>query len=258
LADEAAKTGIPTFGITSSSASLATRKDAFFRLCPTNSSQAKVVGQYYQKKGVKRLVLVTSIDNVAYADPFVDVIKENFNGEIVQIPFTSGEEVSKKILDVNPDGIFNILSAKDVIQVIKGIRDQRPEILIGSSSWGSIEILSLYSGPALDGVLFFSLGLEIYGEEYKAEIADFENIYSMKATNGTHYSVSILHILYDAIQKVGSSREAIKTYFEMPRIFDTSYGKMGMDEYGDGTSDRITILQTVNGTMKTKETIELK
>jgi hypothetical protein len=31
-----------------------------------------------------------------------------------------------------------------------------------------------------------------------------------------------------------------------------------MDEYGDGTTDRITILQTLNGTMSTKEIIELK
>ena len=258
LADEAAKSGIPTFGITSSSALLSAKKDAFFRLVATNAPQAKAVGQYYQKLGLKRLVLVTSADNVAYVDPFVKVIKENFSAEIVQIPFTSADEVSQKIRMANSDGVFTILAAKDVIQVIKIVRDQHPNLPIGSSSWGSVEILSLYSGPLLDGVLFFSLGFDVLGEDYKAEIADFENKYSMKATNGSHYSASILQILYEAIQQVGDSRAALKTYFETPRTYDTSYGKMSIDEFGDGTTNRVTLLQTVNGAMNTKEIIELK
>ena len=80
----------------------------------------------------------------------------------------------------------------------------------------------------------------------------------MEATNGSVYAASILHILYDAIQEVGFSRTALKAYFETPRAYETGYGKMSMDEYGDGTTDRITILQTVNGAMNTKEVIELK
>jgi branched-chain amino acid transport system substrate-binding protein len=258
LADAAARTGIPTFGITSSSALLSTKKDAFFRLVSTNATQAKAVGQFYQKLGLKRLALVTSVDNITYVDPFVKVIKENFSAEIVQIPFASAAEVSQKISTANPDGVFTILAAKDVIQVIKVVRDQRPDLPIGSSSWGSVEILSLYSGPLLDGVLFFSLGLDVQGEDYKAEIADFESKYSMKATNGSHYSASTLHMLYEAIQQVGDSRSAVKTYFETPRAYDTCYGKLSMDEFGDGTTDRVTLLQTVNGVMNTKEIIELK
>jgi branched-chain amino acid transport system substrate-binding protein len=257
-ADNAAKTGIPTFGITSSSALLSGKKDGFFRLTPTNATQAAAVGQYYQQKGIKRLVLVTSEDNVVYVEPFVKGIKENFSGEIVQIPFTTIEEVSQKISDAHPDGVFAILAAKDVIQVITIVREQSPDIMIGSSSWGSIEILSLYSGPLLDGVQFFSLGLEISGEDYKSEIADFESTYNMKATNGSQYSVSILHMLYDAIGKVGASRAALKAYFETPRTYDTSYGKMAIDEYGDGATNRIVLLQTINGVMKTMEVLELK
>ena len=258
LADDAAKSGIPTFGITSSSSVLSGKKDSFFRLTPNNDSQARAVGQYYQQKGLKRLGVVTSIDNISYVDPYVRVLRENFNGEIVQIPFTSAEKVAPKILKANLDGVFTILPAKDVIQVIKITREQNPEILIGSSSWGSIEILSLYSGPLLDGVLFFSLGVEVYGEEYKADVAEFEKLYNMKATNGSAYTVSLLHILHTAIEEVGPSRAALRAYFNTPRTYDTSYGRMSMDEYGDGQTNRITLLQTLNGRMNTMEVIELK
>jgi ABC-type branched-subunit amino acid transport system substrate-binding protein len=116
----------------------------------------------------------------------------------------------------------------------------------------------LYSGPLLDGVLFFSLGLDIYGDEYKTEIADFESKYSMKATNGSAYSVSILDSIYGAIRQVGTSRAALKAYFETPRVYATSYGEISMDEYGDGATDRITLLETLNGTMNAKKVLELK
>ncbi len=258
LVDAAATAGIPTFGITSSSALLSGKRDSFFRLVPTNASQAMAVGQYYQKKGLKRLVVVTSVDNTAYVDPYLKVTKENFSGETVQIPFISAAEVSQKINDARPDGVFTILPAKDVIQVIKVARDLRPGILIGSSSWGSVEILSLYSGPLLDGVQFFTMRMDIQGEGYRADIADFEDKYHMKATNGSHYSASILHIVYEAIRKVGASREAIKAYFQTAREYDTSYGKVAIDDFGDGMTDRITILQSVNGFMTMKETIELQ
>ncbi|MBF0413072.1 MAG: ABC transporter substrate-binding protein [Desulfamplus sp.] len=258
LAEESFRTGIPTLGLTPSSAVLSNKKDAFFRLCATNSSQAKAVGMYYQNIGIKRLVLVTSIENRAYVDPYIKVISENFTGELVQIPFAPNEDTYQSIFNADPDGIFTILAAKDVIQVIKAVREKKPNILIGSSSWGTVEILSLYSGPLLDGVLFFSLGSDLYGEDYKAEIADFEQKYKMKATNGSHYAVSVSHILYDAIREVGYSREAIKAYFETPRIYDTIYGSIAMDQYGDSTGKRITILETMNGKMDKKETVEFK
>ncbi len=80
----------------------------------------------------------------------------------------------------------------------------------------------------------------------------------MKATNGSHYAISVCRILYDAIKTVGSSREALKIRFETPRFYDTVYGKIAMDEYGDARNNRVTILETVNGAMNRKETVELK
>jgi len=258
LAQEAAGSGIPTFGLTPSSAVLSGKKDSFFRLCATNALQAKAVGMYYQRIGVKKLVLVTSVENTVYVEPYIRAVAEDFKGEMMQIPFSPEDRTWEKIFSASPEGIFTILPAKDVIQVVKTARERNPDILLGSSSWGSVEILSLYSGPLLDGVLFFTLGAELHGEEYKADIADFEQKYRMKATNGSHYAISVCRILYDAVRTVGSSREGLKLWFETPRIYDTIYGKIAMDEYGDAYNSRIIILETVNGAMTKKETVELK
>jgi branched-chain amino acid transport system substrate-binding protein len=258
LADRSAQTGVPTFGITSSSAALSGKKDAFFRLCATNAAQAKAVGQYYQNKGINRLILVTSVENAVYVDPYVKVIGENFAGQIVQMPFVPEAATYDKLFQAAPDAVFTILAAKDVIQVIKAVREKSRTLPIGSSSWGTVEILTLYSGPLLDGVQFFSLSSALVGDAYKAELADFEQKYNMKATNGSQYTVSILHLLYAAISEVGASRPALKAYLETPRTYETIYGPIAVDAYGDATPRRVTILQTVNGAMNTTEEVEVK
>ncbi len=258
LAEESAKTGIPTFGITPSTAVLSKKKDGFFRLCPTNALQAKAVSIYFQREGVKRLVVVTSLENSVYVEPFFAVLAENFTGEIARVPFADHPDTYQQISNANPDGIFTILPAKDVILTIKAIREQRREIRFGSSSWGSDEILSLYSGPLLDGVLFFALDKTIYGADYQAELDDFAKTYNMKVTNAAQYTVSILHILYQAIKEVGASREALNAYFETPRTYDTCYGRTSMDAYGDVSARQIIVQETTNGVIQKKETVELE
>jgi ABC-type branched-subunit amino acid transport system substrate-binding protein len=258
LAEEAARSNVPTFGLTSSSAVLSGKQDAFYRLCSTNASQAKAVGMYFQSIGVQRLVVVTSVDNVAYVDPYIASIAEDFRGEMLQIPFYPDATTYTRIFAAEPDGIFTILAAKDVIQVIQAVREQDAAIPIGSSSWASVEILSLYSSPILDGVLFFSLGIDLYGEAYQVALADFETRYSMKATNGSHYALSVSRVLYEAIEAVGASREALTAYFETPRIYDTVYGPIAMDEYGDANSNRVTVLEIMDGAMNKKEVVVLK
>ena len=69
LADEASLSGIPTFGITSSSNLLDGRKDSFFRICPGTDYQAKAVGAYYARQGCGSLLVVASTENDAYVDP---------------------------------------------------------------------------------------------------------------------------------------------------------------------------------------------
>ena len=54
----------------------------------------------------------------------------------------------------------------------------------------------------------------------------------MKATNGSCYLVSLLKMVGDAIASVGTSRPALRAWFETPRSYDTAYGLMSMDGYG--------------------------
>ncbi|HAE20756.1 MAG TPA: hypothetical protein DCG47_00310, partial [Spirochaetaceae bacterium] len=230
--------------------------DNFFRLCPSNDAQAKAVALTYKKKNCEKLMLVTSESNAAYVEPYVAMLERHFPGTILQLPFITTEELSRGIDRFKPDGLFNILPAKDLIQVINLIRERGDTFIVGSASWGSTEILSLYSGPALDGVLFFLLGLDELTGSYKAEISSFEERYRMTATNGTFYAVSIMHIIREAVLAVGPSRAALKTWLATPRTYTTAFGSLAMDEFGDSVTGKTLIMQTANGILRQVEYVE--
>jgi len=256
LAEATAESGIPTFGVTASSALLSGRKDGFFRLSPSNDAQARAGARIYIDKGCKRLLLVTSTANTAYVDPYVSMLVAHYTGDILQVPFSTTEALAQEIESFKPEGLFTILPAKDLIQVINLIRVRGDWYLIGSASWGSTEILSLYSGPALDGVLFFMLSLDDLKGTFKTEISEFEKKYSMTATNGSFYLVSILDIIRQAVEAVGPSRAALKSWLETPRSYETAYGLLSMDEYGDSITSRTIVMQTVDGQLRSVYFIE--
>jgi len=245
LSEKSAQWRIPTFGVTSSSSVLSGRKDAFFRIVATNEPQARRVSAYYESLGMKRLVLLTSPSNPAYAAPFVETIAKEFAGEVLEVPFASGDDL-QKVLDLDPDSVFCILPAKDVFEVIRTLKDKAPGIRIGSSSWGSSEIINLYSSPLLDSVLLFEGSTEVV-EGYREEIAAFERQYGLDATKGSHYAASVMHVLYDALRRVGSSRRALTSYFETPRAYESAYGTTTMDAYGDSSLQIFYILETQQG-----------
>jgi branched-chain amino acid transport system substrate-binding protein len=249
LAEAAAESGIPTFGVTASSALLSGKKDGFFRLSPSNDAQARAVARTFTEKGCQRLMLVTSSSNATYVEPYIGMLAAHFPAEILKVPFSTTELLAREIDSFAPEGLFAILPAKDLIQVINLARERGDDYLIGSASWGSTEILSLYSGPALDGVLFFMLGLDDLKGKYKTEISGFEAKYDMTATNGSFYLVSILHIIQEALQAAGPARKALKTWLEIPRSYDTAYGPLSIDEFGDCVTDRTIIMHTVDGIM---------
>jgi hypothetical protein len=199
---------------------------------------------------------VTSLDNSAYVDPYAKMLGMNFPESLLQVPFSSEADLKRAIEDYKPEGLFCILSAKDLIKVLNFAKGIGRRLVIGSSSWGSTEVLALYSGPVLDGVLFFSLRLEDLDETYRSEIESFERRYDIKATNGTFYMISILHILEEALGEVGPSPVKLKAWFEEPRTYMTAYGELSMNAYGDCVTGRTVVLQTRSGVMDSIDIIE--
>lgn len=256
LSEQSRVTGVPTIGLSATSSELSGRKDGFFRVVPTNDMQASTVADYFNQMGSQRLTIVMSTANQAYANPFIRIIQKEFMGDTVTIPYSAMDETIFKILSTKPDSIFCILPAKDVMKIIVSIKEKRPDIRIATSSWGSSEILSLYTAPSLSDVIFFVDSSEVAGKTYNAEFEGFEERYGMETTRASHYASSVCHVLYGALSEAGDNREALMDYLNTPRSYDTAYGKVPMDEFGDSVIGGITVMATQDGKGETEETIK--
>lgn len=256
LSEQSRLMGVPTIGLSATSSELSNRKDGFFRVVPTNDMQASTVADYFNQMGSKRLTIVMATANQTYANPFIRIIQKEFKGDAVTIPYSEMDETIFKILSTKPDSIYCILQAKDVMKIIVSIKEKRPDIKIATSSWGSSEILALYTAPSLRDVIFFVDSSEVAGENYNREFRGFEEKYGMGTTRASHYAASVCHVLYGALAESGDSREALMAYLNTPRSYETAYGKIPMDEFGDSLIGGITVMVTQDGKGENEETIK--
>jgi len=247
LANLAEKLSIPTFGITSSSSLLSNKNDNFYRLVGTNENQAKLVADLYAQNKYMNLLILTSEDNQSYSDPMVKVINQNFSGTVLEVVYNSEIDFEILIDKHNIDSIFCILDGSDVIEVVNRIRYSHPDVKIGSSSWGSSDIISLFSSDLFNKVWLFSNSLSTNNVEKEAIIKSFEEKYGVISSKGSHYALAVMDAIYKGIAEVGDSKSKLISYFNKPREYETIYGNVELNEFGDSSLNLVLVLMYDNG-----------
>ncbi len=232
IAKEAQRSGIPTFGITSSTHSLSDRKDNFYRVVTSTRFIGSNLATHFKKKRISRVAILTSVENKAYADPLAHMFQNAFEGESIKIPFQSAETAFKTMWDWNPEVVVSILPETGLIRIIKEVKATKPEVRIVSTEWGFDKVVSMFSGPILNGVRSYTRRGKI-ARGYQGIVHDFERKYELRATFGTVNSFSCLSLIYRGIEEVGSDRDRLRAWLEQPRLFDMGYGKIFINEFGD-------------------------
>ena len=234
LAEEAARSGIPTVGITTSTHLLSRKKDHFYRVVTSTELVGQFLADYLHRQKIARVALITSLENTAYVDPLADSFQQAFNGESLKIPFVSASETFEQMFAWNPEAVFTILPTTALIQVVKEVKLRKADILIMSSPWGVEHLLSMFSGPELNGIrTIYYTGRETVVPEYKDLITAFEQRYDIRATYASAFTYSALNMIYHIVNEVGTDRSKINTYLEQPRLYDLGYGNVYLDAFGD-------------------------
>ena len=259
LAEEAARSGIPTFGLSASTHLLSQKKDNFYRVVTSTEFLGPLLADYLQQQEISRVATITSLENRAYADPLADAFQHTFKGESITIPFESTPETFERLFAWNPETIFSILPTASLIQVIKEVRLRKVDILIISSPWGVKQLLSLFSGPQLNGIrAIYYTGKEIIAPEYQALITAFEQQYDILSSFASVHTFSVLNMIYQAVTEVGTNRDKINTYFEHPRIYELGYGNIFLDAFGDAINQYYYIHEIRDGKFVLAETLKVQ
>jgi ABC-type branched-subunit amino acid transport system substrate-binding protein len=231
LAQEAARSRIPTFGITPASDYISHKDDSFYRIIMSTQIMGTLVANFLHTQGATRVTVLTSVENAAYADPYAQAINEGFNGQTTIIPYHRDPNTLAAVVESDPQVIFNLMPASDLVQIIKFAKETKLSASLMSAPWGA-EVLAYFSGSLIDGLKTVSPVGRLSPEGDALTLA-FERQYARQSTFASVLAFSLMDILYQALHEVGSRPTSLQQYFRTPRDYPSINGTIHMDAYGD-------------------------
>ncbi len=257
LAEEAARSGITTFGVTTSTHLLNGRKDNFYRILPSTDQVGRRLGEYVSGMGNKRVTVVLAASNKAYSEALDESFKSGYTDESISLFYSDDSIFMDEISAFEPDAFVLILPGVELGRCIKRVRNKYPEITIYSSDWGFEQLVSLFSREDLENVYTFTDNEEA-DSSYQPIIDEFEKSYEINSTFAGIYALSISKILQVACRMSGYDAQKVKEYLNTPRMYKTGFGRVFMDEYGDATNEFFYIRSIKDGKIVTDKKIKLK
>lgn len=136
--------------------------DYFFRILPATREFVRTNAEHYLKtRGLRRLRLVYDLRNRAYTESWRQDFESAFTAGGAQIlaplSFSSSDdtrfdELAKRALADNPDGLILLANSVDAAMLCQSIRRHHPSITIGTSEWAATERLTEIGGAFVEGI----------------------------------------------------------------------------------------------------------
>jgi ABC-type branched-subunit amino acid transport system substrate-binding protein len=250
MAEESARSGIPTFGNTASSELLSGKKDHFYRIVMSTDFQTKGMLPWFEECGFSRLLLLVSSVNREFSNSMAGSLEKYYTGHLLRLTYERSPRLTEKILAFAPDALYCILPAHEIIRLIRDIKKEKEfrKIRIISSEW-AFSFFPYYSESLLENIIITSQ----HGQPspaYGKLIKEFRETYRQPTFYTSDYTFSILNIIYDSIRIMGDDPEILRAYFARPRVYDYVYGRVFINEYGDALHSTAYIYEMKDGKMK--------
>lgn len=232
---------------TTSTPELSGIKDYFFRVQPSTDTAAVVLAEYAARDmGLSRLAAVLDMGNKAYAEPFHRHFSQTFFalGGSLGTPkdIESGSspnwvEIAHALHDEDHDGVFAILSARDLAALAQAMTSLGLNPRIFSSGWAMTEDLLQAGGRTVENIVFAG---HTFQERKHPEHMAFQGRYQQRFGHSPSfaaaYAYDAMRILAVALEKTKGRRaglpEALSTIQDYPGL----HWPITIDAYGDTIS----------------------
>ena len=251
LADLAAKTGVPTFGITTTTTLISDRKDNYYRFIDTNDVLACYAARYTSEQGFERALIIESSYNTEYTKGYVNAFTESFKGKVETLVLSDvPNTIIAAMESLDPDVIVLVLSPSELLMAVKTIRSYDEAIPLISSPWGYEQATGYYWNPLLNGLVVVSMFTPRI-RKFEELVEEFKKATGAGISTAVLYSFMIMENLYKAIERAGGKREKIIRYFDTPRIYEGAFGRIYMNDCGDAASEYVYISRMMNRHVET-------
>jgi len=252
-AEEASRSSVPCFGISASTSALSSRADGFYRIVvatdEAGAAAAALLQQDYQ-----RVAVLTGASNRAYTEALGSAIARGLGeGQGTLYSLEHEEEVLNQVVADRPQALFLIVSPSDLLRLVKRIRGLGLSLPIYSSDWG-LFALPIYSPDNFEGVRFYSQnGIPLPG--YAARLRKLQDRYDHEPAHTAAYALSILDIVYQGLEEVGSEPSELRAWLATPRTYDYAYGRVHMNGAGDAEREHWYLYQVRAGRLVLEDSI---
>ncbi len=199
LSKEAARNGIPTFGITTSSDKVFGKKfyHSFVMNIQKNSTMA---ANYLNESHSGKLLILASLRMNNFSEPYAKNLSKTYTKKSKIAPFISTAQVQDIIHTFKPDTVFLLLTPVEILQSLKIIQKENlySRVFVLNPQYEALA--TQFSNNLTENIFIFS---EI-NEPDLAEISflsNLENIYHIPFTSASRVALSSIKTIYTALNE---------------------------------------------------------
>jgi branched-chain amino acid transport system substrate-binding protein len=236
--------GVILISGTAATSALNNKMDHFFRTVSTADSMGAAFARYIrEKRGLKRLSILSDRDNASYADPLADAFSaalKSAGGEIVdRLTFSesAGGDFSPAVNQLNagkPDGILIIASPTSTALIAQVARLTGLNIPLFSSGWGQGDTLIQNGGKAVEGMEII-IGIDL--NDPSPLLQQFKVNYQKKYSHPPIFTAvegyETMQMLAAALERTGGKASGLTVALPALKNFQGLNGSIRMNEYGD-------------------------
>lgn len=260
------KAGVVLLSPTASTPELSGKKDMFFRIQASTKDAARILGSFAgSRPEITDINTLRDIGNQVYATPFNRNFLAAFAGKTGntgrECTFSSRherhwDEVVQCLAQDHPDGLLIVASARDtasVIQAMGGNKKGKPTVF--SSGWAATNAFLAHGGHAVEGTYLVKTSyIDKETPAYKKFARKYRNRFGRSPSFAAVQGYHAIRFLARALHTTGGERKGLPEALLNVDSFDSFYGDLRLDEYGDAMAP-VTILKVSGGRFETVRTI---
>lgn len=255
LVNEAAKYQIPVISPNASSESLSAKDDGLVRLVMSTRKVGRLQAEYLSKQGYERVAIMVSPLNRGYSVSLAEEFSafHDKGHQIFNLHADSG--LPEGFAEYNPDCVLVIASSNELLQFLSMLKEQKLSLKVVSVDWAFLALWA-YSSELLENVEFLTQ-MGVLTDAYTARIDAYQNTTGQTASFGSHQAFSALDMALKALAETDGSALAVRKYFQQERVYDYSYGKIALDNFGDAIGQHFYVWTSKGGKVVIKERMKV-
>ncbi len=223
----------------------------FFRVCPSDAFQSRILADWIWDKGYKTvgMIYVNNSWGQGLKDEFI-ASYEKKGGKVVTAEATmEGQKdfktVISKVMGSKPDALFTPTYGIEGGIMLKQLKEMKAKLpIFGADVWSSPELLTS-AGNAAEGI-YLTLPAKPSGAKYDAFAQKFKAKYGKEPDVYAAYSYDMLQIIAQGLKEGNITGEKLQAYLRSMPSFDGVTGTSKFDEHGDVTTKSFSMQQIIN------------